>query len=131
MELAKLLNQNYRQSLENARQHILEPDEEDQNNPNIVMEWVRWISKRTLRLCLGIVMVDEPFYTRLIEEMARKFVENYPIFQLETENILHQYYQPTNDVNEALYFLSELSETIYQLADEKFNNVNTASYKQH
>ncbi|MEH2015771.1 hypothetical protein [Nostoc sp.] len=119
LELAILLNRNYRQSLDNAHKYIFEPDEADRHNPKNMMVWVRWIAKKTLRLCLGIVMVDEPFYTRLMEEMAIKFYDNYPSYQPQVLKTLHQYHNPANDANEALIFLTSLSTTIYQIADDK------------
>jgi hypothetical protein len=73
-----------------------------------------------LRLCLGIVMVDNPFYTRSMQEMTQKFSEYYPFYQPQAETALRQYVEPTNDVGEALDFINEMKATIYKLADEKF-----------
>lgn len=120
LELAKLLNGNYRRTLDSIQKDIKEPDEEDRNNPKYLMQCVRWISKKVLRLCLGIVMVDEPFYTRRMQEMAQKFSEYYPLYQLQVEKALYQYLYPTNEKSEALNFLNEMSATICKLADEKF-----------
>ncbi len=119
LELAKLLNSNYHKALEELQKDIIEPDEDDLNNPKYVMEYVRWISKKVLRLCLGIVMVYEPFYTRNIQEMTQKFSEYYPYYQPQTETALHQYMEPTNDLGEALDFINEMRATIYKLADKK------------
>lgn len=120
LELAKLLNGNYRRTLESIQKDITEPDEEDRNNPKYVMECVRWISKKVLRLCLGIVMVDQPFYTRRMQEMAQQFSQYYPLYQSQVQRALHQYLHPNNDISEALDFLNEMSATICKLADEKF-----------
>lgn len=120
LELAKLLNDKYQETLEEIINYLPEPDEEDQNNPEYIKQHVRWIAKKALRLSLGIIMVDEPFYTRSMEEMANKFAEKYPIYQSQIQKALLQYHQPTNDLNQALAFCHELSETIYKLADEKF-----------
>jgi hypothetical protein len=120
-ELARILNQKYRQNLLDIRQDILEPDEADKQNPNYLAECVRWIAKKGLRLCLGIIMFDEPFYTRRLNEMAEKFSRRYPAFKIQAKQTLQQYMQPTNDLKEALVFLDLLSQTIYKLADEKFS----------
>ena len=64
-------------------------------------------------------MVDEPYYTRSMEEMANRFAEKYPIYQSQIQLALLQYHQPTNDLYQALAFCHELSQTIYQLADKK------------
>jgi hypothetical protein len=119
LELAKLLNHNYRETLAELRKDILEPDEEDKDNPNYVIEYVRWISKKVLRLCLGIVMVDEEFYTRNMQAIALRFSQLYPAYQLQVENTLNQYLKPTNNVEQALDFIDDMNSTIYQLADEK------------
>jgi hypothetical protein len=119
LELAKILNYQYRDLLEEVTTYLPEPDEEDQNYPDYIKDHVRWMAKNALRLCLGIIMVDEPFYTRSMEEMANKFSDKYPIYQSQVQKALLQYHQPTNDLNQALAFCHELSETIYQLADEK------------
>ncbi|MBW4566868.1 MAG: nucleotidyltransferase domain-containing protein [Tolypothrix carrinoi HA7290-LM1] len=119
LELAKLLNSNYYKALEEIQKDIIEPDEDDRNNPKYVMEYVRWLSKKVLRLCLGIVMVDEPFYTRNMQEMTQKFSEYYPFYQPQAETALRQYVEPTNNVAEALDFINEMRATIYKLADEK------------
>ncbi len=118
LELAKLLNHNYRETLA-LRKDILEPDEDDKNNPNYVIEYVRWISKKVLRLCLGIVMVDEEFYTRRMQAIALKFSQLYPLYRLQVEKALNQYLELTNNLEQALDFIDEISITIYQLADEK------------
>lgn len=120
LELAKLLNSKYRDLLEELINYLPEPDEEDQNHPEYIKDHVRWIAKKALRLSLGIIMVDEAYYTRSMEEMANKFAEKYPIYQSQIQKALLQYHQPTNNLNQALAFCHELSETIYQLADEKF-----------
>ena len=119
LELAQLLNHKYRDSLEELINYLPEPDEEDQNHPEYIKDHVRWIAKKTLRLSLGIIMVDEPYYTRSMEEMAQKFAEKYPIYQSQIQLALLQYHQPTNDLDPALAFCHELNETIYQLADQK------------
>ena len=119
LKLAKILNIEYRNSLEELINYLPEPDEEDQNHPEYIKDHVRWIAKKTLRLSLGIVMVDEPYYTRSMEEMANKFAKKYPNYQFQIQLALFQYHQPTNDLNQALAFCHELSETIYRLADEK------------
>jgi hypothetical protein len=120
LELAKLLNADYRITLEKSQKYVLEPDDDDLKNPKYVMKYVRWISKKVLRLCLGIVMIDEPFYTRRMPEIAQKFSEFYPLYQPQAETALNQYLQPTNDITETLDFMNEMSTTIYKLADEKF-----------
>ncbi|MGB3642792.1 MAG: nucleotidyltransferase domain-containing protein [Rivularia sp. (in: cyanobacteria)] len=119
LELAQLLNDQYRDLLEELINYLPEPDEEDQNHPEYIKDHVRWIAKKALRLSLGIIMVDEPYYTRSMEEMADKFSEKYSNYQPQIEKALLQYHQPTNDLDRALAFCHELSETIYQLADEK------------
>lgn len=119
LELAQLLNHQYRDSLEEIINYLPEPDEEDQRNSEYIKEHVRWITKKALRLSLGIIMVDEPFYTRSMEEMVNKFSNQYPIYQSQIKKALLQYHQPTNDLNQALAFCHELSKTIYNLADEK------------
>jgi hypothetical protein len=119
LALAKLLNGNYRKALEEIQKNITEPDEDDRNNPKYLMEYVRWFSKKVLRLCLGIVMLDELFYTRNMPEMTQKFSESYPFCQSQAETALRQYVEPTNDLGEALDFINEMRATIYQLADEK------------
>ena len=119
LELAQLLNDEYRDLLEELINYLPEPDEEDQNHPEYIKDHVRWIAKKALRLSLGIIMVDEPFYTISMEEMADKFSEQYPNYQSQIQLALLQYHQPTNDLNQALAFCHKLSETIYQLADEK------------
>ena len=119
LELAQLLNYKYRDSLEELINYLPEPDEEDQNHPEYIKDHVRWIAKKALRLSLGIIMVDEPYYTRSMEEMADKFAEKYPVYKPQIQLALLQYHQPTNDLNQALAFCHELSETIYQLADQK------------
>jgi predicted nucleotidyltransferase len=120
LELAQLLNHKYRDLLEELIIYLPEPDEEDQNHPEYIKDHIRWIAKKALRLSLGIIMVEEPYYTRSMEEMAKKFAEKYPIYQSQIQKTLLQYHQPTNDLDEAIAFCHELSETIYQLADEKF-----------
>ena len=119
LELAQLLNHKYRDSLEEIINYLPEPDEEDQNNPEYIKEHVRWIAKKALRLSLGIIMVEEPFYTRIMEEMANKFSDKYPIYESQIQKALLQYHQPTNNLNQPLAFCHELSKTIYKLADEK------------
>ncbi|MBF2017624.1 MAG: nucleotidyltransferase domain-containing protein [Rivularia sp. T60_A2020_040] len=119
LELAKILNNQYRNTLDEVINYLPEPDEEDQNHPEYIKDHVRWIAKNALRLSLGIIMVDQAYYTRSMEEMADKFAEKYPIYQSQIQLALLQYHQPTNDLNQALAFLNELSKTIYQLADEK------------
>jgi hypothetical protein len=121
VKLAKLLNADYRKTLEDIRKDILEPDEEDQNNPKYVMECARWVSKKVLRLCLGIVMVDNGFYTRTMKIISEKFLDLYPNYKLQVEKALKQYIHPTSNVNEAVDFIDEMSISICQLADEKFN----------
>lgn len=118
LKLAKLLNHNYRETLAELRKDILEPDEDDKDNPNYVIEYVRWISKKVLRLCLGIVMVNEVFYTRNMQAISLKFSQLYPAYQLQVENALNQYLEPTNNLEQALKFIDEMSISIYQLADE-------------
>lgn len=68
--------------------------------------------KKTLRLCLGIVMLDEHFYTRNLEEMVEKFISKYPIYQVQTTQTLAQYQQPTNNAQAALAFI-DVNKTIY------------------
>lgn len=120
VQLAKLLNSNYRKTLQDVRKDILEPDEEDRNNPKYVIECARWASKKVLRLCLGIVMIDEAFYSRKMQVIFEKFSELYPDYKLQAEKALNQYMNPTNDVNEAISFIDEMSASICKLADEKF-----------
>lgn len=120
VQLAKLLNADYHKTLEDVRKDILEPDEEDRNNPKYVMEYARWASKKVLRLCLGIIMVDEAFYSKRMQVIFEKFSELYPDYKLQAEKALDQYMNPTNDVNEAVDFIDEMSVSICKLADEKF-----------
>jgi predicted nucleotidyltransferase len=120
LELAKLLNANYRKSLEDIRKDILEPDEYDKNNPNHLIESVRWTSKKVLRLCLGIIMVDEEFYTRNMQEIAAKFCQRYPMYREQTQKAFNQYLEPTNNINQALNFINAMADSIYQLGDVKF-----------
>lgn len=105
------------------RKDILEPDEEDKNNPKYVMEYARWASKKVLRLCLGIIMIDDAFYNRSMQVIFEKFSELYPDYKLHVEKALNQYVNPTNDMNEAICFIDEMSVSIYKLADEKFGFV--------
>jgi hypothetical protein len=119
-ELARLLNQNYREMLAEIQKIISEPEEEDKDNPQHIADCVGWISKKTLRLCLGIVMFHEPFYTRSFNEMAEKFTTLYPDYWIQAMKALQQYQQPTSDVKEAASFCQVLSQTIYKLADKKF-----------
>ncbi|MGF1672483.1 MAG: hypothetical protein ACFCUV_02225 [Rivularia sp. (in: cyanobacteria)] len=120
LELAKLLNNQYRNILEEVINYLPEPDQEDQNHPEYIKDHVRWIAKNALRLSLGIIMVDQAYYTKSMEEMAHNFAVKYPIYQSQIQKALLQYHQPTNDLKQALAFLNELSQTIYQLADKKF-----------
>ena len=122
LQLAKILNPEYRDLLEEVKNYLPEPDEEDQNHPEYIKDHVRFIAKKALRLSLGIIMIDERYYTRCMEEMANKFAKKYPNYQSQIQKALLQYHQPTNDLNQALAFINELSETIYQLADEKFKS---------
>jgi Nucleotidyltransferase domain len=119
LELAKILNADYRQGLETILKDILEPDEEDSHNNNYVMEYVRWLSKKVLRLALGLIMINEKFYTRNIQEISHKFSELYPQYQTQSTIALNQYLQPTNNLDEAITFINEMSRSIYVLADEK------------
>lgn len=82
-KLAKLLNNSYRNNIQEIQQYILEPDEEDKKNPNHVAECVLWIAKKALRLSLEIVMIDKPFYARRVDEMAENFSICYPDFQVQ------------------------------------------------
>jgi hypothetical protein len=123
VQLAKLLNADYRKTLEDIRKDILEPDEEDQNDPEYIMEYARWMSKRVLRLCLGIVMIDNAFYTRNMQEISEKFLDLYPDYKLQVEKALNQYMHPTSNVNEAINFIDKMGVSIYKLADDKFNCV--------
>lgn len=84
------------------------------------MECARWASKKVLRLCLGIVMIDEAFYSRRMQVIFEKFSELYPNYKLQAEKALNQYMNPTNDVDEAISFIDEMSLSICKLADDKF-----------
>ncbi|MDJ0743073.1 MAG: hypothetical protein QNJ32_06890 [Xenococcaceae cyanobacterium MO_167.B27] len=117
IELAKQLNKNYRNNLEAIRKDILEPDDEDKLNENNTSECIKWISKKILRLSLGIIMTKENFYRRNMEAMARKFAQTYPEYDSYIYSALQQYHNPTNNINEAIKFLDEMEKTIYVLAD--------------
>ena len=117
LELAKQLNNNYQNSLEVIRKDILEPNDDDKFNENNTLECIRWISKKILRLSLGIIMTNENFYTRNMEGIARKFAKIYPEYDAYIFSAWQQYQNPTNDISEAINFLDDMEKTIYVLAD--------------
>lgn len=123
--LAQLLNRDYQSILADLRQDIVNPDETDQKNPNNIAECIKWISKKVLRLGLGIVMHKEPYYTQNVRLMAKKFGEVYPQHQVTIMTALGQYEHPTNNIEEALAYLDEMERTIYRLADNVFNLQST------
>lgn len=120
LELARQLNNNYRNSLEVIRKDILKPDDDDKFNENNTSECIRWISKKILRLSLGIIMTNENFYTRNMKVMVRKFAKIYPEYDSYVFSAWQQYQNPTNDISEALNFLDDMEKNIYVLADHVF-----------
>ena len=117
IKLARQLNKNYRNNLEAIRKDILEPDDDNKLNEQNTSECIKWISKKILRLTLGIIMANENFYTRNMEAMARKFSEIYPEYDSYIFSALQQYQNPTNDISEAINFLDDMNKSIYVLAD--------------